>query len=94
MTIQSIKQKVTPTLREQGVIRAALFGSVIRHEDTQESDVDMLVEFGRRITLLDLSKLKIRLEEKLERKVDVLTYSSIHPRLRDIILDEQQVIYG
>jgi hypothetical protein len=39
--------------------------------------------------LLDLAGLKIELEEKLKRDVDVLTYKSIHPLLRERILKEK-----
>ena len=42
-------------------------------------DIDILVEFESRKSLLDLAGLKIELEEKLKRDVDVLTYKSLHP---------------
>ncbi len=43
-------------------------------------------------SLLDLAGLKIELEEVLRKEVDVLTYNSLHPLLRDRILSEQVVI--
>ncbi|EFK95800.1 nucleotidyltransferase [sediment metagenome] len=93
MTIQTIKRQILPILKRQGVMKAALFGSVVRNETTKTSDIDLLVKMRNDKTLLDLAGLKIELEEKLGRKVDVITYNSIYHRLRDIILKEQQVIY-
>ena len=52
-------------------------------------DIDILIEFKGKKSLLDLAGLKIELEEKLKRKVDVLTYDSLHPLLKEHILAEQ-----
>ena len=87
--IEKIKGEILPVLRKHGVRRASLFGSVARGEETEKSDIDILVEFEGRKSLLDLAGLKIELEEKLKRKVDVLTYKSIHPLLRERILSEK-----
>ncbi len=90
--VDEIKERVGHVLRANGVRRAALFGSMVTGEDTSGSDVDMLVEFEGKKSLLDLAGLKLELEELLGRKVDVLTYSSLNPLLRDRILKEQVVI--
>lgn len=74
------------------VKKAAFFGSVVREELTEESDLDILVEFEGEKSLLDLVNLKMELEEVLERKVDVLTYDSLHPLLKERILKEQEAI--
>jgi hypothetical protein len=92
MELEEIKEKITPLLRSYGVKRAAFFGSFVRGEERKDSDIDILVEFEGEKSLLDLAGLKIELEELLERKVDVLTYDSIHPLLKDKILEEQRVI--
>lgn len=93
MTIQSIRKKIIPILKSQRVTKAALFGSVVRGELKKGSDIDLLVSLPRDKTLLDLVGLKLDLEEKLGRKVDVLTYGGLNPRLKDIILNEQKIIY-
>ena len=92
MTINQIKKKILPILRKNDVNRASLFGSVVRGEATEESDIDLLVEFKDEKSLLDLAGLKIELEELMGKKVDVLTYNSLHPLLKDRILREQKVI--
>ena len=93
MQVKDISDKIIPTLRSQGATKVALFGSVVRGEAKKQSDIDVLVDFCERKSLLDLVRLQFVLEEKLGRKVDLLTYGSIHPRLKDNILEEQEVIY-
>ena len=93
MTVQAIANKILPILKKQGVTKAAIFGSHATGEAKKRSDVDLLVEFAGRKSLFDLVGLKLDLEEVLKKKVDVLTYRSIHPLLRDIILNEQIIIY-
>ncbi|MEM2882792.1 MAG: nucleotidyltransferase family protein, partial [Candidatus Bathyarchaeia archaeon] len=61
-------------------------------EGREDGDIDILVEFEGGKSLLDLVGLKMDLEEALGRKVDVLTYNSLHPLLRDRILEEQRAI--
>lgn len=93
MTIQDISTKIIPILKSQGVLKAALFGSVVRGEAKKSSDIDLLVELDDDKSLLDLVGLKLDLEEKLDRKVDIVEYAAIKPILKDIILNEQKIIY-
>ena len=90
--IEEIRNKVIDVLKKYGVKRAALFGSMVRGEATKNSDVDLLVEFKGEKSLLDLAGLKLELQDLLKRDVDVITYASIHPLLRERILREQKVI--
>ena len=92
MELEELKNKIMPILERYEVKRAAVFGSLVRGEQTEKSDVDILVEFKGEKSLLDLAGLKIELEEILNRKVDVLTYNSLHPLLKDKILKEQKAI--
>ena len=88
MNVQIIKKQIVPLLKQRGVVKAAIFGSFATGNAKKNSDIDLLVKFKKKITLLDLSSLKLKLEEKTERKVDLLTYNSINPRLKNIILKE------
>jgi hypothetical protein len=92
MTIDEVKVKVVPILKRYGVKRAAVFGSLVRGEDTETSDIDILVDLPKKASLLDLAGLKIDLEELLGREVDVITYDSINPLLKDRILSEEVAI--
>jgi predicted nucleotidyltransferase len=83
------REKALAVLQKNGIKRAAFFGSIVRGEMTNESDIDILVEFEGRKSLLDLAGLKLDLEDALERSVDLITYRSLHPWLKDRILAEQ-----
>lgn len=87
--IEQIKQKVIPVLKQAGVKRSSLFGSYARGEETKDSDVDMLVELPEGKSLLDLIGLEIELKEAVGKKVDLLTYNSINPLLKDYIQRDQ-----
>ena len=89
---EEIKKKILPILRHYDVVKAAIFGSFVREENKEGSDLDLLVEFKGEKSLLDLARLKIALEELLKVEVDVVTYNSLHPLLREEILNEQEVI--
>jgi len=92
---QKLKQSIIPILKKHGVQKAALFGSFVRGEQREDSDIDILVEFKDRDkkTLLDLIGMELELKDFFNRKVDVLTYNSIHPLLKKYILSEQEVFY-
>lgn len=79
--------------RRNDVARLAVFGSVARGEFTDESDVDLLVEFSKRKSLLALVALERQLSAAIGRKVDLLTEAAISPYLRDRIKRDQRVIY-
>ncbi|RQW77532.1 MAG: hypothetical protein EHM14_14140 [Methanothrix sp.] len=87
--MQPVREKIIDVLRRNEVRRASFFGSIVRGEMTDESDVDLLIEFEGKKSLLDLAHLKNELEDTISRRVDVLTYKSLHPRLKERILAEQ-----
>jgi uncharacterized protein len=76
-------------LKIRGIKSLALFGSVAREDDTQGSDVDVMVELSRPMGLFGLSDLRQRLREILGvENVDLLTRDGIHPALKDVIRSE------
>lgn len=87
--LEEIKSKVLPVLKQAGVTRSALFGSYARGENRENSDIDILVDLPRGKSLFDLVDLQTELEEALDKKIDVVTYKSLHPLLKDRILSEQ-----
>ena len=89
MAIDEIKAKTALILQNAGVRRAAVFGSFARGEQKASSDLDVLVELQEGKTLLDLIALKQRLAQALGVNVDIVTYRSLSPLLRDSILREQ-----
>lgn len=87
--LEEIKNKALPVLREAGITRSAIFGSYVRGEERPGSDIDILVELPKGTGLFGLSNLQHKLETVLKKKVDLATYNSLHPLLRDRILKEQ-----
>lgn len=87
--IEDIKRKAHPILKSAGVTRSALFGSIVRGEAGEDSDIDMLVDFPKGKSLFDFIGLQLKLEDALQKKVDLITYTGIKPRLRERILREQ-----
>lgn len=87
--LEKIKKQVFPILQNARVKKAALFGSYVRGDNTPESDIDILVDLPVEATLIDLVGIKQDLEEKLHKKVDVITYRSICPLIKDSVLNNQ-----
>ncbi len=87
--IKTIKKQILPILKKAGVLKSSLFGSVVRGEANKKSDIDILVELPKDKTMFDLMDLEEKLETKLGKNVDLITYRSVHHLLRDIIFKEQ-----
>ena len=87
--IAKIKQKILPILLRYGVTGVGLFGSYVRGEMREDSDIDIVVKIEKDISLLDFVGLKLEIEEVLGRKVDLVEYNTIKPLLRERILKEQ-----
>ena len=91
-TLDEIKKhliEVKSVLRnEYDVIEIGIFGSFSRGEQTEYSDIDILVDYTKDITLLDIARLQYYLEEVLKHKVDVVPKSCIRNELKPIISNE------
>jgi len=82
-----------PELTERfGVRRLALFGSIVRDEQRPGRDVDLLTELKPGCSLFDLVELADYLEQSLGRRVDVGTFASLHPGVRERVLSEMVAV--
>lgn len=86
-------KKLIEICREHNVAQLGMFGSTVRGEANEDSDLDLLVEFSKPTSLLGLIGLEQRLKHALGRKIDLLTKAALSPYLRDRILQELRVIY-
>lgn len=86
-------EKITHILKQEGVKKIAVFGSFVHGESRPDSDIDILVEFIDRKSLLDLVRIERIISEKLGITVDLLTEKSISPYLVDRIKQEMEIIY-
>ena len=79
-------------IKSFGISLLGIFGSFARNEQTDTSDVDVIVEFEKgKKTYKEFIGLVYYLEDLLKRKVDVLTFQSISPILKEQI--EKEVTY-
>ncbi|MCL5063459.1 MAG: nucleotidyltransferase family protein [Nitrospirae bacterium] len=69
-----------------------VFGSYVRGEQKEGSDLDVLVEFEKDANLLDLTGLADFLEEKLNIKVDVVPESALREEIRSAVLKEKVAV--
>ena len=79
--------------RKNDVNFVGLFGSMARGDSNDQSDIDLLIKFAGRKSLLAMVRLERELNNAMGRKVDVLTEASLNPHIREEVLRELQVIY-
>lgn len=78
-------------LKSLGVRRLGLFGSFVRHQQSSESDIDMLVEFRQGGKTFDnFMNLAIFLEDLFGRRVELVTLESLSPHIGPKILSEME----
>ena len=75
-------------LKKFGIHSLSIFGSVARDQAHKNSDVDILVDFEKPVGLFEYARLKMYLEEILERPVDLVTPEALRQELREEILRE------
>ena len=83
--LRALKSVITEQYKAKNL---ELFGSYIRGEQAESSDIDILVDFKDGADLFDLIGLAQFLEEKLQRKVDVVPKRALRPELRDEVFKE------
>lgn len=94
MSKEEILQKIIENkteVRKLGVEKIGLFGSYARGQESEASDVDILVEFKKK-TFDNYMDLKFLLERFLGRKVDLVIQEAIKPRLKPLIMKD--VVYA
>ena len=87
-------QKIADYFTNKPVKKAFLFGSVVRNEQDELSDIDILVELDYSKPIgLGFVKMKLELEDLLKRKVDILTSQSVSKYIQPFIDSEKILIY-
>lgn len=87
-------EKLIDILKKHRAKKIEIFGSYARGEARPGSDLDVIVEFEERKTLLELVGIEQELEDHLGIKIDLLTEASISPYLIDRIKKEAKVVLG
>ena len=90
--LKSQRSDLLAVAANHGARNVRLFGSVVRGEETEESDIDFLVDMEGGRSPLDLGGLQQDLEKVLRRRVDVLSARGLNPYLRERILREAEAL--
>ena len=84
---------IIATLKPFNPTKIGVFGSYSRGENTENSDIDILYSFNSKYNLFDLIGLQLELQEKLQKVVDLVEFTAIHPRLQTRILNDAKIVY-
>jgi hypothetical protein len=86
--VTTLRAQILAAATSCGAREIRMFGSAARGEERQDSDVDFVVTLEPGRTLLDLTRLEIRLEKLLGRRVDVVTDDGLLEPIRSTALKE------
>jgi uncharacterized protein len=80
-------------LSSQPIQKAYLFGSYSRQDETNESDIDILVDLEKSVDLFQFISIKLTLEKILSKKVDLISSNGLSPRIRNYVDNDKILIY-
>ena len=86
------RETIRQLVLQAGMANPRVFGSVLRGDDKEDSDLDILVDPAPRTSLLDLAGLQIEIEARMGIKVDLLTPKCLPLKFRQRVLAEAQPI--
>ena len=90
--LQIHRQEVQKILLRHRVKNARVFGSAVRGEDTETSDLDILVDPTPETTLMDIGAIRYELRHLLGIPVDVLTPNALPANFRTRVIEEAKPI--
>jgi predicted nucleotidyltransferase len=90
--IEKIKEKILPVLRKHGIKKAAICGSFAKGEESEDSDIDILVEISEDLSLFDFVGIKLEIEKIVGREVDLIEYDTIKSAIKESLLEEEIAI--
>jgi predicted nucleotidyltransferase len=95
-TLHYPKDALAALCRRYGVRELSAFGSMVRGDSRDDSDVDVLVEFdaSRPVDLFVLSELRDALSDLFGRPVDLVLKRGLKPLVREAVLAEARVLYA
>ena len=88
-SIQQLAKVIVPILKKNDVTKAGIFGSYARGEQKKKSDIDILIKFKGKKSMFDLVHVELELKKKIGKKVDLVTYNSLHRLLKERILHDE-----
>ncbi|OJW51077.1 MAG: nucleotidyltransferase [Alphaproteobacteria bacterium 41-28] len=92
IVLDSHRQTIRHIVEQNHACNARVFGSVLHGNDTDKSDLDLLVDPTLETTLMDIAKIQNRLQILLGVSVDVLTPRALPEKFRRQVLKEAKPI--
>jgi predicted nucleotidyltransferase len=92
--MDTFEKQIISVLKRYGIKKAALFGSYARGDYKNVSDVDILVDLPKGISLITYISIKQDLEDLLQKKVDLVDYSTLKPLIRESVLADQKMLFS
>ena len=94
MSTETMNNVIADYFKTQPVLKAWIFGSFARGEETPLSDVDLLVQYDKGgVSLLKHAAMICELEKILDRPVDIVEDGTLRPRVRESVNQDRKLIY-
>ena len=92
IALQTHREAIRRIALSHRVTNVRVFGSVVHGDDTEGSDLDILVDPTKETTMMDIAKIQLELSQLLPVAVDVLTPNSLPAKFRGQVIAEAQAI--
>ena len=92
LALQTHRDAIREIALSHRVKNVRVFGSVLHGDDTEDSDLDLLVDPTPETTLFDIAKIQFELKELLGVAVDVLTPKALPDKFREQVILEAQPV--
>ncbi|ODS82028.1 MAG: hypothetical protein ABS46_10030 [Cytophagaceae bacterium SCN 52-12] len=87
MDKQHLYHSLKEHLLKKNVTKAAVFGSFARNEETEKSDIDVLIDAGK-MTMFDILRLEDELRDICQREIDLVEYKAVKPSVRKYVFSD------
>lgn len=93
MTREEIQKNIVEFLKARNAKKIGLFGSFARNEETEKSDIDVLVSFREGVNFFDLVGIELDLSDLVGKKIDLVEEEGINKRLKPSVERDLQILY-
>jgi uncharacterized protein len=92
VALQQHREAIREIALRNRVTNVRVFGSVLHGDDTEDSDLDLLVEPTSETTLMDVAKIQVEVAKLLNVSVDVLTPNALPDKFRSQVMTEAVMV--